>query len=105
MRLGLEHKIIVGHPETGWPPCHEQIHRDICKNVSSHFEGFTAWQASGYWKGQPEPCTVILIATDDVLKMLTMQRCATSLAKAFDQECVYLSGPDGARLVYANATA
>ena len=98
-KLGTEHKIIVGHPSLprlgqAW---RNAVHKDILYTVGKHFDGFTAWQATGDWKGKREDCTVILVATDDVL---TLRRCARELARTFNQTCVYVSSEGVGRLVY-----
>ena len=52
----------------------EKIGRDenVINAVSTSFDGFTLFHATGYWQGKPEATTVIEIETHDKISVRTV---------------------------------
>lgn len=58
---------------------------DILKLTSKLFDGFTAFNATGYWKGNPEKSLCLEIITDQSSKVDLL---AGRIKRANDQESV-----------------
>jgi len=48
---------------------HTEYRINLPKLVNEYFEGFTTLQGIGYYKGQPEDCTIIEVVTEDSLSI------------------------------------
>jgi hypothetical protein len=69
----------------------ENVNKEqIVKIVSLHFDGFTIYEAEGYWKGKPEKALVIEIDSGNDLWLI--MKIAKEI-KAFNcQESVMVQG-------------
>lgn len=57
--------------------------------VSSHFDAFTIFKATGYWKGIPEHSLVIEVSGDDIIEASIRDMCA-QIKSHNEQECVLI---------------
>jgi hypothetical protein len=78
------HRFYVGHNRNGQPA---QTHAEICVVMAGLTGAFTAFEATGYWNGEPENTTVI-----DVVDLMpgAARTIAQALTETFEQECVLL---------------
>ena len=54
---------------------------NIPEIVSQYFDGFTVFEAVGYWKGQREKTAVVELVTDERVKVYEMARTIKELNK------------------------
>ena len=57
--------------------------------ISSYFEGFTAYQSKGYWKGQAENSLIVEISTDSEQGSVITKLCG-ELKTALQQQAIGL---------------
>ena len=63
----------------------DKNHEEILKMVDRYFDGFTVYNATGYWKGTPETSCVIETITD---KTDLFYKLANDIKKHNEQESV-----------------
>ena len=76
----------------------DKRHADYAATVSQalkseNIDGFTIQEVAGYWQGQAEKSYIISVATDNTDD--SIERVASVLREAYEQDAVMLTYPDG----------
>lgn len=84
-------RIYLGHDIKGERTVSPNNISGFLQTVSNSFPGFTSYDATGYWEGDAETCTVVEIVSDAELALPMVRSLCKSYARMFEQTSVMIT--------------
>ena len=61
------------------------------ETIANYYDGFTFWNANGFWKGSQEKTLIVQIETDETDETGTLIALIKNLKEELNQDCIGLT--------------